>query len=55
MELFINGIVPSYRSAVALLTGTKKMFQGYERFFIRLFGSVTFTATLKLVSRVGLP
>ena len=27
MELFINGIVPSYRSAVALPTGTKKMFQ----------------------------
>ena len=26
MELFINGIVPSYRSAVALPTGTKKMF-----------------------------
>ena len=24
MELFINGIVPSYRSAVALPTGTKK-------------------------------
>ena len=26
MELFINGSVPSYRSAVALPTGTKKMF-----------------------------
>ena len=29
--------------------------KGYERFFIRLFRSATFTATLNLVSRVGLP
>ena len=29
MELFINGIVPSYRSAVALPTGTKKCFKSF--------------------------
>ena len=30
-------------------------FEGYERFFIRRFGFATFTATLNLVSSVGLP
>ena len=29
--------------------------KGTSVFFIRLFGSATFTANLKLVARVGLP
>ena len=32
-----------------------KIIKGTSVFFIRLFGSATFTATLKLVARVGLP
>ena len=42
-----------------ILPQNEKLFahnlKGTSVFFIRLFGFATFTATLKLVSRVGLP
>ena len=38
------------------MTRYSKMYlKGTSVFFIRLFGFATFTVTLKLVSRVGLP